>query len=83
MDTVKFGQKVRQARRAARCTQAELARRVGLTSAFIGHIERGSRVVSIETLVLLCRALSISPESLLADSLTFEPRPVPGQGDGN
>lgn len=71
MDSLKFGLKVRQARMDAHCTRAELGRQAGLTSAFIGRIERGVRMASVETLLQICRTLCVSPEDLLIDSLTF------------
>lgn len=71
MDAVKFGQRVRQARMDAHCTRADLGKHLGLTSAFIGRIERGTRMMSVESMLQLCRVLHVSPEALLIDGLTF------------
>ena len=64
-----FGQRVRASRRALGLTQEELAEKVGISASFMGHIERGSRVASLETLVALCNVLQVSPQTLLQASL--------------
>lgn len=70
MDYEKLGIRVRQQRELNNLTQGELARKVGVTGSFIGHIERGEKKASVETLVALCNALAISPSVLLRDSLS-------------
>jgi transcriptional regulator with XRE-family HTH domain len=73
MSTVDYkdlGLKVRQARKQMRLTQEQLAEQVGISSSFMGHIERGSRVASLETLVSLCNVLHVTPMYLLSASLT-------------
>ena len=64
-----FGQRVRAQRRIARMTQEQLAEMAGISISFLGHIERGTRKASIETLVALANALKISTDILLQDSL--------------
>ena len=70
MDYSKLGMRVRQQRELNDLTQGELAKLVGVTSSFIGHIERGEKKASVETVVALCNALRISPSVLLQDSLS-------------
>ena len=65
MDYKAFGQRVRNLRRLAMLTQAELAERAGISASFLGHVERGTRVLSVETLVALCQALGVTPNELL------------------
>lgn len=65
IDYVKMGQRVRTTRKELEMTQMELAEQVGVSASFLGHIERGSRVASIETLVSLCRVLDVSADYLL------------------
>lgn len=50
-------------------TQSTLAERADISLSFLGHIERGSRKASLETIVSLCNALHVSPEYLLRESL--------------
>ncbi len=68
MDYKAMGQRIRIRRVALHMTQEELATRTGISAPFLGHIERGSRVASLETFVQLCRVLRITPnEALGAD----------------
>ena len=70
MDYAKLGMRVRQQRVLNRLTQEQLAERAGVSNSFIGHIERGEKKASVETVVALCNAMSVSPSVLLQDSLT-------------
>ena len=65
IDYVAIGQRIRALRRGAKLTQEELAQQAGISASFLGHIERGSRVLSVETLLALCGALSTTPNELL------------------
>lgn len=69
IDYKDFGQRVRILRRKNALTQEELAEQVGISPSFMGHIERGSRIASLETLVALCNTLKTSPHYLLGASL--------------
>lgn len=69
MDYKDLGARVRAARRQQGLTQEKLADLAGISASFLGHIERGSRVASLETLVDLCNAMNVTPEYLLASSL--------------
>ncbi|MBR5874493.1 MAG: helix-turn-helix transcriptional regulator [Oscillospiraceae bacterium] len=46
-------------------TQEGLAEKIGVSTSFIGHIERGSRKLSVETLYSLCVALDVSADFLI------------------
>ena len=70
MDYEKLGVRVRQQRVMNRLTQEQLAEKAGVSSSFIGHIERGEKKASVETVVALCNAMDISPSVLLQDSLS-------------
>ena len=70
MDYKDLGSRVRAVRRQHSMTQECLAEKVGISASFLGHIERGSRVASLETLVALCNVLNVAPEYLLRASLT-------------
>lgn len=69
MDYKDLGARVRIARRSAGLTQEELSEKVGISASFLGHIERGTRVASLETLIGLCNTLNVTPEYLLSASL--------------
>ncbi len=70
VDYEKLGIRVRQQRELNSLTQSQLARKVGVTGSFIGHIERGEKKASVDTVVALCNALEVSPTVLLQDSLS-------------
>jgi transcriptional regulator with XRE-family HTH domain len=70
IDYKDLGKRVRELRRQASLTQEELAEQVGISTSFMGHVERGSRVASLETLVALCNVLQVTPQYLLSASLT-------------
>lgn len=72
VDYEKLGLRVRQQRELNSLTQSQLARKVGVTGSFIGHIERGEKKASVDTVVALCNALEVSPSLLLQDSLSDE-----------
>lgn len=69
MDYPALGQSIRMYRKKLRLTQEQLAEQAGVSASFMGHIERGTRVASLETLVALCNTLNTTPEYLLSASL--------------
>ena len=69
VDYTDFGKRVRTLRRKQKLTQEELAEQLGISASFMGHLERGSRIASIDTLVALCNTLKTSPQYLLGASL--------------
>ncbi len=73
-----MGERIRQARRLKRMTQSELAQAIGMSTSFVGHVERGNRVASIDTLVSICNALEVAPGKLLAASLQLPETNLPG-----
>lgn len=66
MDYVAMGRRIHQARIRQGLTQEALAEMAGMSTSFVGHIERGSRKASLETFVRLCAALKTDPGWLLA-----------------
>ena len=82
MDYKDMGARIRAARRQQSYTQECLAEKVGISASFLGHIERGTRVASLETLVALCNVLNVAPEYLLRASLTkYDPYMPEGLSD--
>lgn len=68
MDYAALGRRVRERRRERRITQEQLAELAGISTQFAGHIERGTRVLSVETLFRLCAALGVSADYLMGIS---------------
>ena len=60
-----LGNRLRQKRENMNWTQAELAKRISVTGAFIGHIERAEKVPSLETLARLCASLDTTMDWLV------------------
>lgn len=65
MDFAKLGERVKVRRHVLGLTQEELAEKLGVCTSYIGHIERGSRKLSVETLYGLCNVLGVSADFLL------------------
>jgi transcriptional regulator with XRE-family HTH domain len=60
-----FGETVRAERSSRQLTQQELAFASELSLTYIGEIERGQRMVSLDTLQRIAKALNISAAELL------------------
>ncbi len=80
MDYIKLGIRIRNCRKSLNYTQERLSELAGISLSFLGHIERGTRKASVETLVNLCNAMNTSPGSLLQDSLNASILGIPNEG---
>lgn len=65
MNYVRLGNLVRIKRKELKLTQEKMAEKIGISTAFLGHIERGTRVLSVETLYRLCVALDMRADYLM------------------
>jgi transcriptional regulator with XRE-family HTH domain len=61
-----FGEIVRRVRKEYDWTQEDLADRSGLTTTYVGQVERGDKVPSLTVVLKLARALEMLPSELLA-----------------
>ena len=61
---IQVGRRLRMARFGARLTPSELARMVGSDEAEIEAWETGSSVIYLDELMVLCRALNVTPHDL-------------------
>jgi transcriptional regulator with XRE-family HTH domain len=77
MDYIDLGRRVKDLRRKQNLTQEALAEKLDISASFLGHIERGTRIASLETLVKLCIALDTDPNYLLAASTSSLTRHMP------
>lgn len=68
VDYYALGMRIRAAREKKYLTQEQLGEMCSLSTAHIGHIERGTRTPSIDALCSISCALNISLDSLLLDS---------------
>ncbi len=65
LDYGRMGMRIRQVRKTKGWSQEELAQKAGISMSFMGHIERGSRIMSLETFVNICEALHTNADELL------------------
>ena len=65
LDYGKMGMRIRQTRKLKGWSQNDLAKKCGISMSFLGHIERGTRLMSLETFVNICTALDADADELL------------------
>ena len=68
IDYKALGSRIRAARKKQGITQEKLGEICSLSTAHIGHIERGTRIPSLETLYRISTELKISTDYLFFDS---------------
>ena len=73
IDYLLIGRRIRDYRRQAHLTQAELAERSGVCTQYIGSLERGQGIPSLGTVMSLCSALGIEPNALLLGTARDDP----------
>lgn len=73
MDAKKIGAQIQQARKAAGMTQDALAQSVGLSTKYVSNLECGNKTAKLETFILICNALHVDANTLLADVLDCSP----------
>ena len=71
IDYAKIGARIREIRKVKGWSQDELAKRCGISLNFLGNIERGTRKMSMDTFVNLCRALETDADMLLWGGVRF------------
>lgn len=72
IDFVRMGAIIKQARKNAGITQEQLSEIIDVTPAFVGHIERGERSVSLKTLFSIAEKLDISFDYLLSQNVILD-----------
>ena len=64
LDTI--GKNIRKYRLMKKYRQEDLAERAGLTTNYIGMVERGEKIPSLETFIKILNALEVSSDMVLA-----------------
>jgi transcriptional regulator with XRE-family HTH domain len=72
MGKLTMGDRIKEARKEQRLTQDQLAERLDVSVEFIGQIERGLKLPSMQVFVKLIEALHVSADYLLRDSVSTE-----------
>lgn len=55
------------ARKATGLTQSQLAQKLGKPQSFVSKVERHERRLDVVEFVVMCRALDVAPQAILAD----------------
>lgn len=69
IDYVALGKRIKNKRIENKLTQEQLGELCELSAAHIGHIERGTRILSVDVLFRIAQVLNVSVDSLLFDSV--------------
>jgi transcriptional regulator with XRE-family HTH domain len=69
----KLGARVRARRGVKGWSQAELAEAVGVGANYVGILERGQKLPTLDTLAAFAKALGCSPAELLDDGVARDP----------
>ena len=69
IDYTALGKRIKNKRVENKLTQEQLGEMCELSAAHIGHIERGTRILSVEVLFKIAQVLNVSVDYLLFDSV--------------
>ena len=61
-----IGKNIAGYREAAGLTQATLAEKIGISTAFVSRVERGQKKMKVETLYATAKVLNVSVDALLS-----------------
>ncbi len=67
MPFAKIGKNIRKYRKQRGLTQEALAEKIGLSTNFLGSLERGEKALTTKTMISIVDALNISADMLLCD----------------
>ncbi len=65
LDYSKMGARICQIRKLRGLSQIELAKKCGISLSFMGHIERGTKKMSMDTFATICQELETDADGLL------------------
>ncbi len=64
-----IGKNIKKYRKMRKMRQGDLAEKAGLSTNYIGMVERGEKIPSVESLISIVNALSISADMILCEEL--------------
>ncbi|MCR5255868.1 MAG: helix-turn-helix domain-containing protein [Acetatifactor sp.] len=76
MNKYEIGKHIKEERMRLHLTQEKLAEDVGLSTAYIGQIERGDRNLSLDNLVNVANKLGVTIDYLLSESINADSEDV-------
>ena len=70
MDYTSIGKQIRRRREEMKLTQEKLAERCDLSVSYMGAVERGDKIPSLETFIHITNVLGVSADRLLSGVLS-------------
>lgn len=67
MDLTTIGKNIRKYRIKSKLRQEDLAEKVGISPNYMGIVERGEKIPSLETFIIIANALGVSADMLLTE----------------
>lgn len=71
MNNNSIGSNIRKYRIEKKLKQENLAEKAGLSTNYIGMVERGEKIPSLETFIRIINALDVSADMVLCDELNY------------
>ncbi len=71
MDKTTLGKRIREERNKLHLTQEVLSEKIGITSYYLGELERGERTPSLDVLISIAASLKVSLDYLLRDTASL------------
>ncbi|RQN09839.1 XRE family transcriptional regulator [Clostridium butyricum] len=72
MTYINLGKNIKQERLKSNLTQEQLAEMLGISTSYMGRIERGERNLPIDTLIQISNILNVSIDYLLKNSINID-----------
>lgn len=79
IDYKEIGGRIRAERRNQELTQEKLSEMAEISVSFLSHVERGGRVLSVETLAKLANALNLTVEYIISGEYNYQPDMLPAE----
>ena len=71
LDSQKIGYRIRKARKRRKWRQDDLAEKIGKSTTYIGMLERGERLPTLDTFVDIVTALEVTADEILCDVVNY------------
>lgn len=72
MDYTRLGKRIKEERLRLNLTQEKLSEKVGISTAYLGQIERGERCITLDKLIPLANYLGVTVDFLLTDYIDVQ-----------
>lgn len=72
MDYTRLGKRIKEERLRLNLTQEKLSEKVGISTAYLGQIERGERCITLDKLIPLANYLGVTVDFLLSDYIVTD-----------